>query len=681
MGDFTKRVQSGEVAGPLQRKFTPKSWKSEFEAAGAPNDNDHFIYDAALVLHTKLQNIRSRLKLSSSTNLSATTKVRAFVAAANHNFLLTRTKTREALKKIGAEYTKQGSVGLRLEDMANEVKLNLSDGFEYSPDAIVQSLVDGIEVPTRFALQATPDLSGNPRMEQVEWTDIALELNLGILFRHAEDLWDDCLWNKYKLVDKENFKFFVPQDIDAKRGQSIGVARRQSLAMAHTVMSTKYHRIMMERGQVPRIREVRAIERQGKSQVIRVSKPGEFTSALEELLVMRGYANEPYYADLLDEPLPLYKGLTLSAVLDAWVVISGTVAILVESQAKKELTPANPDSPAHTWLPGFAPVLHVNALVQALLLASGIKPAEGKLLIEFFTFRGKDGQEIWAQPLLPVGLTTVAPVFAAGTSPNLRRLVDVWMRQGGIDLSKRGPAFEMHIRTSVFESIASSKVLSGHAASIKEDYTFKPTVDCKEQIDLIFMIGSTVFLAEAKCILEPTDAKGVAMHRKAVLGGAEQALRKSQALEDNRKTFVEDMKRLAIIIPQNFNVIPLVVVSTSTHVGVPANGVPVVDEYILTKFLEGELEDVAITGHDLEIQKVVKTIFYTNPAEAEAKAQNYFSSPPQVQRLVNGIVARLIPLHAIDKNDWEGFAVTLDCVPKNDGVTTVETSEPIDQND
>lgn len=670
MGGFTTQVQLGKVSGPLRREFTPIGWTKAFAAAGVPDDTDQCVFDAALVLHSKLQNIRSRLKLSSSPSLSATTKLRAFVAAANHSFLVARTKTRNAVEKAGAARAQQIPNGFRPEQLLAEIKLELMGGFQWSPDEIIESLVDGIEVPVRFALQGMPSLAGNPRMNQVEWNDIALELNLGIMFRIAEDLWDDCLWNSYKVVDTGSIKVFVPQDVDAKKGFVMGIARRNSLAMGYSIMATKIHRGMVARGFLTLIREVRAIEQQGKRQVIRVSKPGEQTRAQEELFVMRGYANEPYYSELLEETLPQFGGLTLSKILNAWVVISRAALLLVESMAAKDLIPAKVDSPVHTWLPEYAPVLQIDALVQALSSAAGIKPADGKRLIEFFTFRGQTGQEIWASPLVPVGLTTVAPVFAAVVSPNLRRLVDVWMRQVGIDLGKRGPAFEVHVRASAQQSIASSKVLADHAVCIKDDYTFKPTGGRSEQIDLLFVIGSTVFVAEAKCILEPTEAKGVATHRKAVLGGAEQALRKAQALEDNRQEFVADVKRFGIDLSQDFNVLPLIVVSTSTHVGVPANGVPVIDKYILEKFLEGELEDVAVTGSDFDIQKRVKAIFYTDLADAQTKAPQYFSSPPQVQRLMDGVTNRIVPLHPIDERDWTGIVVTLECVPSQEGVPT-----------
>jgi hypothetical protein len=672
MGEFTRRVQSDKIPGPLRRSFTSKRWAKDFADAGPNDETDQCIFDAALIIHAKLQNIRSRLKLSSSATLSATTKLRAFVAAANHNFLVTKKKTRDAIEKANAAREKSGVGLFTIGDLAAEVKLELRGGFEWSPDEIVDGLVDGIEVPVRFALQDAPDLAGNPRMTQVEWDDIVLELNLGIMFRHVEDLWDDCLWNGYHVIDKGPVKGFIPGDIDAKRAHSIGLARRTSLAMGYAVVATKIQRGFIARGLLPTIRDVRAIERKGKRQVIALSKPGESTRAQEELFVMRGYANEPYYSALLNEPVPALDGVTLSSLLDAWVVISRAALVLLESVSVKEQRPVKEDSPVHTWLPEYTPVFQVDALTHSLSAAAGVKPTDAKKLVEFFTFRGESGQEIWAQPLIPVGIATVAPVFAAIASPNLRRLVDVWMRQAGIDLGLRGPAFEAHIRANVEEAIASSKVLSGNAKSVKEQYTFRPTGAREEEIDLLFVIGSTVFIGEVKCILEPTEAKGVAMHRRTVRAAAEQVLRKSQAVEDRRAEFASDIKkRFGFSLPDQFRVLPLIVVSTSTHVGISLDGVPVVDEYILEKFLVGELEDVAVAGPDLDIQKTMTTVFYSDLADAEAKAATYFATPPQVRKLVSGIRARPVPIHAVGSDDWEGLVVAFDCVPSDAAVKRV----------
>ena len=254
------------------------------------------------------------------------------------------------------------------------------------------------------------------------------------------------------------------------------------------------------------------------------------------------------------------------------------------------------------------------------------------------------------------------PIFAAVVSPNLRRLVDVWMRQAGVDLSRRGPAFETHIRKLVIDAIRGSRLLSPVAACITDDYTFRPVGSRDEQIDLVFSIGNTVFIAEAKCILEPTDAKGVAMHRKTVLGAAEQALRKVKTLEENRTAFIRDVHRFGMELTEDFKVKPLVIVSTSTHVGVAALMVPVIDEFILGRFLDGELEDIAYQAGDPASSKRFKIRFYSNAAEAEERASDYFASPPQMKRFIDGVRGRVVPIYAANESDWAGHIVTMDCV-------------------
>lgn len=663
MGEFTQQVQNDQIPGPLRRKFTIKGWKKAFELCVAPDAQDKNVYAAGLVIDEKLKSIRSQLKLSSSVGLSATTKLRSFVAAVNHSFLVARTQSEAAIFNRGEELAKQQPDGIRFEDLVS-VKLKLPGGFEWTPAEIVESVVDGIQIPVRVALESSPDLSGNPNMSRVVWHDIILELNLGIFYQHAEDLWLDCLWNSYELVDTGRLKVFLPKDVDLKRGYSMGLARRLSLSIGFTVLATKYQRHLFATGRMPPFREVHCIERKGKRQVISATPKKVPSDNQEQFFVSRGLASEPYYAELLDEPQPLLAGLSINRLLDAWSVVSQVALVLVGQVSEKHVVGLDKESETRAWLSEYAPVVQVQALIQSLSSMSRFSRSESKALIDFLTYKGEAGQEIWAQPLIQVGKASVAPVFSAATVPNLRRLVDVWLRQLGVDLARRGPAFEMYLRAEVQQGIRNSKVLSGHAWSIQDDYTFKPRNGREEQIDLILVIGSTVVVAEAKCILEPTDSKAVAMHRKTVLGAAVQAIRKSKAIEDNSDEFIADVKKLGFSLAPNFSVLPLVVVSTTTHIGVPANGVPVVDEYILSRFLDGEFEDVGIMGGDLAIKKTHKTIFYSNVEEAEANLGKYFKEPPQMERFKEGITGRMIPLHQIDDEDWMGLIFTLECVPK-----------------
>ncbi|MPV55012.1 hypothetical protein GD416_00715 [Burkholderia sp. BE24] len=669
MGDFVQLVQSEGVDGPRRTKFTEKKWKAAFDSVKSPDIADRRLYDAALVIHTKLGNIRSRLKLSTTKDLTTTEKVRAFVAAANHGFLVAQEKTREALIAVGRELAQRNDDGIRPEDIFAEVKLELPGGFEWSPNEIVESLVEGIEIPIKVALQDDPDLSGNPRMAQISWKDILLELNLGITYRHTEDLWDDCLWNGYGVIEVKNRTVFVPKDIDVKRGQAVGIARRHTLWTGFSLQAKMLHREYAARGATMRIRDIKAIRKEGRKQVISVSRLGESSEAQEDQVLLRMLANEPYYQELLGKDLPSLEGVTLTEILDAWVVISRAAQMLLATISDHERAANDQEAPTHTWLPAFVPVLQTEALVQAISSAAAIAPAKGRKIVDFFTFYGKAGQEIWDSPLVPVGSKVVAPIFAAIVNPNLRRLVDIWMRRGGIDLEVRGDPFEAHVRSKMVAAINASPVLAGKAVCIADNYVFSPSAGRSEQIDLIIVIGSTVLVGESKCILEPTEAKALAMHQRTVLGAADQALRKSKALTDNRGDFVTDVARLGIKLHEDFKVVPLAVVSTSTHVGIPAKGVSVVDEYILGKYLEGELEDAGLDMSNLAVVKRIKRVFYSDLAEAEARVADYLASPPQVQRLRDGVKVRLVPLHAISETDWEGLVLTLECVPRSNAIT------------
>ena len=660
MGEFTKRVRDGDIAGPLRQAFTPDKWKRAFDSIRTPDAVDQNTYASGLALHEKLGKIRGILKLSSSDQISATTKLRSFLAIANYDFLVAREKTKLAIEKFQAERDDASEEAYAMEEMA-EVKLNLPGGFDYKPNEIIESLVDGIELPIRVVLQEKPCLAGNPQMNKVSWTDAIRELNLGIMYRFAEDVWDDCLWNSYKMIDKGRVKFFLPQEFDAIRGYRIGLARRTSLSTAFSIIAANFQRQMLENGSRLRVREVCGIDRHRKRQIIRVARGGASSEVMQELSVLRTYAVEPYYQTLLEERLELLQGLTLSVLIDAWTVVSRTALLLTDSIAEKHARNIGDDR-THVWMPEYAPTLQVEAIVDALATAAGIKKPEGRRIVEFFTFRGKPGQEIWSQPLVPVGSDTVVPVFAAAVHPNLRRLVDVWMRQAGVDLARRGPAFEAHIRSVVSEALNQSKLLSSTSTCFREDYTFRPEENREEQIDLVFSIGNTVFVAEAKCILEPTDAKGIAMHHKTVLGAADQVLRKAKTLEENRASFVADAIRLGMRLTNDFKVQPLVIVSTCTHVGVAALSVPVIDEFILRSFLDGEIEDIAYNPGDPDSSKRFKTLFYSNAAEAEERAAGYFASPPQMQTFFNGVRGRVVPIYAAEEADWTAYIFTMECV-------------------
>lgn len=660
MGEFTKRVRDDEIAGPLRRAFNADRFRRAHEQSATPDDGDDTTLAAGIAIHQKLDAIRAALPLSLSKDVSATTKVRAFVATANHAFFDTDEKMRAAIKAFQTEQEAKSDEVYGLEEMAG-IKLELAGGFSWLPDEIIESVVDGIQLPIRVVLKDAPSLAGSPKLNLIDWRKPMLEMNLGILYAYAEDLWDDCLWNEYRLIEGPGGKVFIPSDPDPIRAYRIGVARRTSLSTAFNLIATEFQRRALAQGEQLRVREVTGIERGSKRQVIKVAKAGVASDAMQQLGVQHGLATEIYYGELVDEPQAALAGASLVDLIHAWMVVARASQVLIEGVRHRN-TASSENDRAHVRMPEYVPTLQVGALIDALGTAAGISPARASRLIEFLTYSGDSEQELWAQPLVPVGPGTVSPVFAAVVSPNLRRLVDIWMRQAGIDLSRRGPAFEAYVRDAAVEAIEGSALLKSAATCIRESYTFNPPAGRDEEIDLLFSIGNTVFVGEAKCVLEPTEAKGIAMHRRTVLGAADQVLRKAKALEDNRAAFIADVERFGMKLTEDFKVLPLIVVSTTTHVGIAASTVPVIDHHLLGRYLDGSLSDYAYHPGDPASSTQSKVVFYANAAEAEARAAEYFARPPQMQRFLRGLTARIVPIPAVNDSDWSGRILTFECV-------------------
>ncbi|MBO9880651.1 hypothetical protein [Xanthomonas sp. D-109] len=661
MGEFTNFVRDGKISDPLKRKFSLEKWQRDFNQLNQPDSFDHEIYASGIALHKKFEAIRGALKISPAKHISATTKVRAFLAVVNRNFFVTHEKTEKAIDKFKSDREGELDEVYSLEEMSS-LKLELPGGFNWMPQEVMESLVDGIELGIKVVLQNNPSLAGNPQCKDVDWIEANRELNLGVMYQFAKDVWNDCLWNGYKMIDRGSFKVFLPGDLDAIRAYRVGLARKLSLTIGFSIMAGQFQRLALARGGRLWVREVCAIKREGKKQYISIAKagvePGDF---IQGLAIQRALAVEPYYRDLIEEKLESINGLTLSSLLNAWMVISSASNFLLQSAREKYTRKISSDSPSD-WISDYVPTLQIDAILAALESAAGINKTNGKKIVDFFTFHGKSDQEIWAQPLVPVGPQTVAPVFAAIASPNLRRLIDIWMRQAGIDLAKRGPAFEDYIRQVVAERIRHSDRLVAVAKSIERDYTFKTISGSTEQLDLIFCIGKTLFIAEAKCILEPTTSKGVALHRKTVLGAAEQVIRKAKFIESNRAEFCADIRRFGISLSEDFKVVPLLVLSTSTHVGISALSVPVVDEHILCRYLDGEIEDIQHRVDDPASSRILKNIFYADSAEAEIRAPKYFESPPQMQRFVEGLRGRTVPMYAVNDADWPAYVMMMECI-------------------
>ena len=201
------------------------------------------------------------------------------------------------------------------------------------------------------------------------------------------------------------------------------------------------------------------------------------------------------------------------------------------------------------------------------------------------------------------------PVFAALTA-EAPRLLDVWLRQLGVKLERRGPAFEQHVRTELANLIARS-ALRPISQVLAQAVVFKPPHDREEEIDVVLRIGDSIVICEAKCILSPAEAEQTARHRGTVIEAADQVTRKAAAVSAHKAAFAALLTQKGIQVPPDFHVLPLVIINSAIHAGFPVKGVPIVDEHILRVFFNGQFTDtISENNHarDVAVYRVYQTV-------------------------------------------------------------------------
>lgn len=655
MTKFTDALHRDEVEGPLRRGFKLKNWE-DCHRRLTEDDQDLSLFKAGLLIHSKANEIRTQLKVTFLKEINATTKLRSFVAVANYNFFILQDKTRDAIAKVLA------SADMVMAHDLAAIKIKLPIGTEFTPDEIIQTMVDGSQVPIKVVLEDAPNLGGNPQFSKVDWSHVNEDFNLGSFYMHLEDIWDMCLWSDYRVKEDLNGYTFIPNDPVWQGRLVVSRCRHDNLSMQIFDMlraaqaragDKKLHAAIGVRG-------VKAITKVGRKQVIKLETPSEPTDDDMRLMVARIYASEPYYSELLHEPQEKLGDASLNDLLNAWSVVSRVSAIM---RTDLESYAIAVDGKHGAWLPRFAPVVQIDALVRAIVSAANLEYQQAKTIVEFLTFRGAKYQELWAQPLVPISIEGVAPMFAATTSPNLRRLVDVWLRQLEVDLGRRGPAFEAYISSELSQVIKSSPLLA-NAQVVENGFTFRPPNGREEQIDAVLVIGDLVIIGEAKCILHPSEAKQNAMHRKTVIGAIEQVKRKALSITNHAAAFRQRLHQSGITLPVEFRVVPVVILNGAIHAGFEVDGVPIVDMYIFEVFFKGHLVDLARRRADGEMEHLKKRILYSDATEASKIATSYFGTPPQLDVYLKGMRKRWVPIVGVSENDWGGQYLTFECIPE-----------------
>lgn len=622
MGTFANDVRYGKRAGPSQRGFDRAAW----EAAATPafDDDDTRVHQAGLFFDVLLSQLRAWIALD-DIKVSPGAAVQLAVAVCNRNLAQLQRDME------GTRTRRNGAPVIDLPDLL-EQKLPSVLGELFAPDELITGMGDGLRHMLRQLMARGADTLGDTSFSADTLEATATEINKAIIYQCAVEYWHDCVGNTYGVSAERDGLFIRPSDAARETARILSIYRRNNLSLQFGLQMAMWWRELdaARREKISRIilpkklHGVGSIERIDLGNSARVLDLAA-TALGEALAVQLGY-----YRGFLDEPLPRFNGVALTLLIDTWRFLQAVGTLMNDGllRMRGEIDTAR-----------CAPSIPLRVLVPSVARSLGIAPAQAQLALDALTFDGAPTRDLWCQPLVRIG-DAVVLMLPCILSARLLRIVEGWMRQGGLQLDRRGTPFEVYCRKELKEAAAACPLV-GCATVLDSAVTFTPPGGRSEEIDIVAVIGRNILILEAKCILWPDDALQFTNYHDTVAGATAQIERKRTAVVAHLEAFRQCLRDKGCAIPDDAFVTACVLTNSPVYAGFPIDGVPVVDtamicHYLANRYTKAEMFEAgrSVHRHDLT--------FYDTVEQAADRLYGQLASPVELSDIRQYVTTRAV---------------------------------------
>lgn len=635
---FGHSIRNGKISQPTQRAFTPEKWKVALERTTSGDPADERLYRSGLFYHEQLQRAFTLFQALEPIAVAAESHVRLLTATAN--FIAARDEAgHRSQMRVSAMMSGPGGPSMHAPTIQNAGSLLA---------ARTVQLFDGLRHVLPEAAAKAGERAPDPVDVDAVLPRLGTELDLGRLYDALQTGWQECLWSDYFMQPVEDNGVIVadlmlPADLSREQDRAVADYRRDALLSEFGLqVAAGWMRLPRKvRKAVAEATVVRTVEQDGVLLRPVLGQRGGDLRIPPRTSVNRGLAGEPYLRPLMGEPLPDFGGLTPQQLVDTWELIATLGEVLAERLPDPLAEPIGNIADLEQW----APLVSRAGLEEAVHAALNLTSDEAKRAVGVFVLPMISKSDPWTRPLVPVGADALVPLFNPLANANLIRSIEAWLGEGGLPLARRGTLFEEALR----EELAGQVELP-NAEVIPRSVIVR--VDAvEEEIDLIIRIGCTYLVGEVKCSVYPVDPYGYYSYERTLAGAAEQARRKTAFCEHNPESFLAAFGDGCN--PDEARILPLVVSNLPLGVGRRIQGVPVVDLFILSRYLDGgqHYSREAVAGPE-GIETIEQTSFYDSPEEAEDNLWEYLCNPPQLRdprAWVTTEVGDMVPLHLVER--------------------------------
>lgn len=641
-------VQEGVVKHPTQVGFTSKAWVEYFNSCKSRSDEDQRVFDSGLWFFERFEAVRSKLSKFPDPALDRDKIKCMYVGMVNRDYAIIDNVSQDDLL---SEEDKIITTGEMIER-----RLPIGPGgYPVRVIDVIESEVSGIRYPLSKTFRAGMEPASSPYQHPSDLQtlhNLLARVNLAILYDNLSGYWEECLWNGWSITVDNKKDAIVPPASNVHISKIIGQHRSDTL-----LMELAWRSIMLWRTLPPELKEIE-LKRLRVTRVNRTKTKCEIKLGHSEdspfpplSLVVALAAEELYWNEILVQPLPRIENVTIREILVAWDILTTLGAVL------KEDIPKDTEVKTIDKLIQFAPTFPKSELINAVRKATVLSESKASSIVNLFIFHGDVRTDPWFRPVIPLSEERCTVLIPALTVPNLVRSIESWMKAGGIDLSERGDAFEKYIRERVQDALAKSRHMSKSFVNTKSQKI--SANGQREEIDFIWIIGSKIILGEVKCIVYPASPREVYRYFEVLKRATIQARRKSDFVSAN----LEKVLGVLNIEPRadysSFVVQPLVIINLALGAGIPLNGVPIADQYILLKYIDGKQDFCVSTTSEGDSKPLFEKIYYSSEEESESNIIPYLLNPPLFSLLSNMIASQEIQLLPLEKEEKSRVIIRL----------------------
>jgi hypothetical protein len=631
---FVKLVQEGRIKQPTQRGFSLSSWEEAYTLHGRTLEDER-LYKAGVWHFSKLELCREHLSRS-SVEKTGYGMCRAVAGHLNRTFFILDQRVRGAPLKNsqGSEYQGLG--------------LNIHSKERISIEEMLESSVTSSRYPLAAALRHEKEgevkgLAGG--LNELE--DFQKVAYLASYYSGLEVMWQLCLWHGRYIIDsRDDFDVVAPAQIEIELAWAVGLQRRSTGDFQRGLMVNRTFRKLLNR-ESPMVKRARKIKfyNRGRAKLHPIAFE-EFMRSEERLnwgaSVERAYKEFP--DEILDHPLPVLEGLTPEHLLQCWEVLVSFSVALKESFGEDRGAQEVAD------FFKYARPVRTTVLKAAIEDCTGLTQEQAVAALHIFTNKGCVRTDPWYTPLVPIGEGQVALLTPVVETTEVRRLLEWWLREGGVDLSERGRVFERQARHELQQLIEESPL------EFRQVVTKPPrslsTRDSEEEIDLLWRFGQILFVVEIKCIVQSVEPLERYNALTALRGGAVQAVRKAKFVRDNPQV-LDTLPELGFgSSAEPTLVYPLVLSNLEPYAGYAlAKNVPFVDLRSIRSYVVsgGFYNRVEIDHGNIVSGNTVK--FYENEIEAQVFIVDHFLKPADTLSRIKDCEPLLKPMAVVDESE------------------------------